>query len=229
MTHFNWTQLLPHVGHHYIHVATFILVGAGLILFSFIGRMALGRGEEVIAPAGTVSIKGFVESIIEFIIGLLDLVAGEHARKFAPMFASIFLFIWVNNLVGLIPGMTPATDNLNTTVAIGLFSFLVYNFYGLKENGMGYLKHFFGPVLFLAPLMFIIELISHGIRPMTLGLRLQGNMMADHTVLGIFLDLAPWGVPAIFYGMGIFVASMQAFVFTILSMIYISMATAHDH
>jgi F-type H+-transporting ATPase subunit a len=149
------------------------------------------------------------------------------------MFASIFFFILVNNFVGLIPGMTPATDNLNTTIGVGLFSFVIYNFYGIKENGLSYLKHFFGPVLWLAPLMLAIELVSHAIRPLTLGLRLQGNILADHTILGVFVDMfsSVWfiPVPAIFYGMGIFVSGMQAFVFTMLSMIYISMAIAHDH
>ncbi len=129
--------------------------------------------------------------------------------------------------------MTPATDNLNTTLALGIFTFVVYNYYGLKEHGLAYLKHFLGPLLLLAPLMLPIELIGHAVRPLTLGLRLYGNIMADHTVLSVFVGMFEklWfiPVPAIFYGMGIFVASMQAFVFTMLSMIYVSMAIAHDH
>ena len=116
-----------------------------------------------------------------------------------------------------------------TTIALGLFSFFAYNYFGLRANGVSYLKHFFGPVIYLAPLMFVIEILSHSIRPLTLGLRLYGNILADHTVIAIFVNLAPWFVPMIFYGMGIFVASMQALVFTLLSMIYVSMAIAHDH
>src|SRR5690606_6975695 len=153
--------------------------------------------EAAVIPASRFSLRGLVEVVTEFIVGISDLVVGEEGRKFVPMFASIFFFIWINNLIGLIPGMTPATDNLNTTLAIGLFSFAIYNFYGIKENGLGYLKHFFGPVLWLAPLMLAIELVSHCIRPLTLGLRLQGNIMADHTVLGVFVDLfsSVWFIP----------------------------------
>ena len=126
--------------------------------------------------------------------------------------------------------MTPATDNINTTFAMGIFSFVVYNIYGIKEHGLAYVKHFLGPLLLLAPLMLIIELISHVVRPVSLGLRLQGNMMGDHTVLGIFLDLLPYtGVPVLFYMLGLFVCFMQAFVFTMLSMIYVSIAISHDH
>lgn len=229
MVHFNWTQLIDGVNHDNLHVATSVASSAAIVLIAFAGRLALGSGDKAVTPAGKFSLKGIIEMVIEFIIGLSDMVVGENGRKYVPMFAAIFFYIWVSNLIGLIPGMTASTDNINTTFAMGLFMFVVYNAFGVKENGLGYLKHFMGPVLLLAPLMFIIEIISHVIRPLTLGLRLAGNITADHTVLSIFLDIAPWGIPAIFYGMGLFVSSMQAFVFTILSMIYVSMAVAHDH
>ena len=132
-------------------------------------------------------------------------------------------------MVGLIPGMTPATDNINTTLALGLFTFGVYNWYGVKEHGVKYINQFLGPLLFLAPFMFFLELISHAIRPFSLALRLWGNMMGDHTVLSIFLDLVPYGVPVVFYALGLFVCFMQAFVFSLLTMIYLSMAISHDH
>lgn len=231
--HFNWMQLVPGVTHDSVHVATGLAVGSLIVVGAVAGRLALGSGEAAISPASKFSLKGIYELILEFIVGLSDMVIGEDGRKFVPMFASIFFFVWVNNLVGLIPGMTPATDNINTTLALGIFSFIVYNYYGLKEHGIAYLKHFLGPLLLLAPLMVIIELIGHIVRPLTLGLRLYGNIMADHTVLSVFVEMFDklWfiPVPAIFYGMGIFVASMQAFVFTMLSMIYVSMAIAHDH
>lgn len=233
MVHFNWLQLLPFADHHYLHIYTAAAVTLLLIGIAIAGRLALGSGEAAVMPASRFSLRGLIELVTEFIAGIAELMMGEQGRKFVPMFASIFFFIWITNLAGLIPGMTAATENFNTTLAIGLFSFVIYNFYGIKENGMSYLKHFFGPVLWLAPLMLVIEIISHMIRPLTLGLRLQGNMMADHTVLGIFVNLfsSVWfiPVPAVFYGMGIFVSSMQAFVFTMLSMIYISLAIAHDH
>ena len=231
--HFNWLLLVPGVTHQYLHVAVSIAVGIFLIALSFAGRVALGRGEAAIQPAGNFSLKGIFELVTEFVIGLSDTVIGEDGRKFVPMFAAIFFFILVNNLIGLLPGVTPATDNLNMTMAVGLFSFCIYNFYAIKEHGVHYYKQFVGPLIAMAPLMVPIELLSHLVRPFTLGLRLQANIMADHTVLSIFLGMFEkmWfiPVPAIFYGMGIFVASMQAFVFTLLSMVYVSMAISHDH
>lgn len=233
MTHFNWLQLVPGVAHENVHVATGLAVGSMLVVGAVAGRLALGSGEAAIEPASKFSIKGIFELLLEFIVGLADMVIGEEGRRFVPMFAAIFLFVWVHNLIGLIPGMTPATDNINTTLALGIFTFVVYNYYGIKEHGLAYLKHFLGPLLLLAPLMLPIELIGHMVRPLTLGLRLYGNIMADHTVVSVFVGMFEklWfiPVPAIFYGMGIFVASMQAFVFTMLSMIYVSMAIAHDH
>ncbi|MCC7404313.1 MAG: F0F1 ATP synthase subunit A, partial [Bdellovibrionales bacterium] len=201
-----------------------------LIGLSVLGRLALGSGEKAVAPAGSISLKGLFEVIHEFVVGLSEQVIGHDGRKFAPMFAAIFFFVLVNNLLGLLPGMTPATDNLNTTIAIGIFSFLAYNYYGFKEHGISYLKQFLGPVLLMAPLMVVIELISHVVRPFSLGLRLYGNMVGDHTVLSIFLDLAGYFfVPVIFYFLGMFVCFMQAFVFMMLTMIYVSMAISHDH
>jgi len=229
MVHFNWTQTIPAVGHEYIHVATAVVCGFILLSIALLGRAALGRGESSVALSNKFSLKGFFEAYMDFIGGLSDLVIGQHGKKFIPMFASIFLFVWANNLLGLVPGMTPATDNINTTVAAGIFIFVAYNIYGFKEHGISYLKQFMGPLLVLAPLMVVIELVSHLVRPMSLGLRLQGNMLGDHTVLGIFLDLVPYLIPVVFYFLGLFVCTMQAFVFTMLSMIYVSMAISHDH
>ncbi|MBY0452853.1 MAG: F0F1 ATP synthase subunit A, partial [Bdellovibrionaceae bacterium] len=137
--------------------------------------------------------------------------------------------ILFNNLIGLIPGMTPATENFNTTFAFGVFSFIAYNFIGVKHGGMGYLKHFLGPVIWLAPLMLAIELLSHFLRPLTLGLRLANVMTGDHTVLTVFLGLFPVGPAIPFYAMGLLVSTIQAFVFTLLSMVYVALATASDH
>jgi F-type H+-transporting ATPase subunit a len=233
LEHFNWFLLIPGITHENSHIVTLATVSAGLIGLSVAGRVALGSGEKAVAPAGSFSLKGIIELITEFIVGLVDTVVGEEGRKFVPMFAAIFLYIWINNLIGLLPGVTPATDNLNTTLAVGIFSFAVYNFYGIKEHGIAYFKQFWGPIFWMGPMMVLIELLSHVMRPFTLGIRLQGNIMADHTAVSIFVGIFEkmWFIPfpAVFYGMGIFVASMQAFVFTMLSMVYISMAISHDH
>ena len=227
--HFNWTQLIPGVGHHYAHVATLIIATTLIMLLGLVARVSLGKGETAIVPAGKISVRGFFEILTDFIYNLSQQVIGHHGRAFAPYFAAVFTFVLFNNFIGLIPGMTPATENFNTTFAFGLFSFLAYNVVGLKEGGMGYLKHFLGPVLWLAPLMLIIELISHFIRPLTLGLRLANVMTGDHTVLAVFLDLFPVGPSIPFYLMGMLVCTIQAFVFTLLSMVYVALATAHDH
>ena len=130
-------------------------------------------------------------------------------------------------MLGLLPGFTSASDNINTTLAIGLIVFVFYNREGIKEQGVwNYAKHFLGPVWWIAPLLFVVEIVSHVFRPFTLGLRLMGNMKGDHTVLTAFLDLVPLVVPVIFYGLGLFVSVVQALVFTLLSMVYVSMAVA---
>jgi len=226
---FTWTSLIPGVGHEYAHVATAGIVTGGLVVASFAAKKALGVGDAAVVPADRFSLKGFFEMITEFIAGLVDMVIGEDGRKYLPMFASFFTFVLINNLVGVIPGMAPATENLNTTLAMGLFVFITYNLFGLRANGVSYLKHFLGPVLWLGPLMLVIELISHIVRPLSLGLRLANVLKGDHTVVGIFLDLVPIGLPIPFYLLGMFVAFVQAFVFTLLSMVYVALATAHDH
>ena len=227
--HFNWTQLIPGVGHHYTHVATLLIVTVVLALIGLRARATLGSGEAAVVPTGKFSVRGIFEILTETIGDVSTQVIGHHGRDFAPYFTAVFTFILFNNLIGLLPGMTPATDNFNTTFAFGIFSFLAYNAVGLKHGGLGYLKHFLGPVLWLAPLMLIIEIISHIIRPLTLGLRLANVMTGDHTVLTVFLGLFPLGPAIPFYAMGLLVSTIQAFVFTLLSMVYVALATADGH
>lgn len=238
---FNWTQVAlsnvvhdfnphSHEGEAMIAVAT---LGVAALLTMGIGTIAraqLGTGETAVMPSGRFSVRGIFEVITEFISNLATTVIGEHGRYYVPMFASVFFFVLLNNLLGVIPGMTPATENLNTTLAFGLFMFIAYNYLGIKENGfINYMKHFMGPIIWLAPFMFIVEIISHIVRPISLGLRLANVLMGDHKVLGMFLDMVPALVPIPFYVMGLFVCALQAFVFTLLSMVYVALATAHDH
>ena len=223
----NLTSLIPGIGYEYEHVATCAIVSTGIIGAGLYARAKISKVN--VTPDGTATTRGFFELIVELMVSLVDMVIGHHGRKYIPMFASIFLFVFANNLMGVIPGMTPATEQLNTTLAMGTVMFLVYNFLGLKENGLGYLKHFLGPIWWLAPLILVVELISHVVRPISLGLRLANVMTGDHTVVGIFTDLVPLVLPIPFYLLGMFVCFVQAFVFTLLSMVYISLATAHDH
>lgn len=227
---FNWTQLIPGVGYENAHIATLGVAAVGAIALGTVAKASLGKGTEAVVPTSKVSVRGVFELITEMVSGLSQMVIGDHGKKYIPLFSAIFFFVLLNNLLGVVPGMYPATENINTTFGFGLLIFLYYNFQGLKENGLiNYLKHFMGPVLLLAPLMFVIEIISHIVRPFSLGLRLANVMMGDHVVVGTFLDLVPYIVPIPFYVLGLFVCFVQAFVFTLLSMVYVSFAIAHDH
>lgn len=229
MVHFHWGQLLGFLTHHQVHIASSIVVFLLCAVFATLSKTALGGGRTAIVPTGKFSIRAVFELLFDFNLKLTQMVVGDKGLHMAPLFAALFSYILLCNIFSLFPGFTPPTDNINTTLAVGLFSFIMYNWYGLKEHGIKYFKQFLGPILWLAPLMVVIELISHLVRPFSLGLRLQGNMMGDHLVLSIFLDLVPYGVPIIFYGLGLFVSFMQAFVFTMLSMIYVALSISHDH
>jgi F-type H+-transporting ATPase subunit a len=228
--------MLPGVDHGNVHVATAAIVTLGLIALSVGARAALGQGEAAVMPSKRLSLKGLFELLTEFIVSLTEMVIGKGNEKYVPLFASVFTFILINNLVGLIPGMTPATENFNTTFAIGVFSFLVYNFVGIREKGFKYYQDFTGHLplsfIWLWPLMLVIEIISHVFRPVSLGLRLAGNMTGDHAVVSLFLELLPapyvYVVPVVFYALGLLVCFIQAFVFTLLSMTYVMMAQPHD-
>ena len=234
--HFNWTQMIPGVDHSNTHVATAAAVTLGLVVFSLAGRAALGSGETAVVPAGRFSVKGIFEALTEFIAGLIEMVMGKGFEQYVPLFASIFTYIFINNLVGLVPGMTPATDNLNTTFAVGLFSFFLYNIIGIQKKGWKYYEDFTGhlPVkmFLLWALLIPIELLSHLFRPLTLGLRLAGNMTGDHAVVGFFLDFLPvpfvYFIPMVFYMLGLLVCLIQALVFTLLSMTYVMMVHPTD-
>jgi F-type H+-transporting ATPase subunit a len=229
MAHFNWLQYALQLEHQYTHVATAIAVSFLILIVGLYARVQLGSGEVAVVPAGRFSVRGFFEMITEATHTLAAQVIGEDGARYVPLAASIFTFVLINNLVGLLPGMTPATDNLNTSFAIGMFSFIYYNYIGLKYEGLNYIKHFFGPVWWLAWLILPIELISHAFRPLTLGLRLAGNITADHTVVGVFHQLFPIGLPVPFYAMGLIVSLIQAFVFALLTLVYVMLAKAHDH
>ena len=227
-SHFTWFDAAG-IDSHYTYVAANVVVTTGLVLFGIAARVALGTGEKALVPAGHFGIRGVAETLTEYIDELVSSVLGAGARNYVPLFGSIFFFVIMNNLFSLIPGMTAATSNINAALAIGILSFLVYNVMGVIKGGWHYLAHFAGPVWWLAWLMLPIEIISHIIRPFSLGIRLSVNMTADHAVLGTFIDMTKVVIPVIFYGMGTFVSFIQALVFTMLSMVYVALATADDH
>ncbi|MCB0369086.1 MAG: F0F1 ATP synthase subunit A [Bdellovibrionales bacterium] len=226
---FNWTQLV--VEHEHTHIATLAVSSVVSIGLGFLARKQLGTGEKAVVPAGKFSLRGLVEINVEFISKLTKSIIHHDGNKYVPYFSALFGFIFVNNLLGVLPGMSPATENINTTIAFGVFSFLSYNFIGFRKSGKHYLMHFLGPVWWLAPLMLVIEIIAHLVRPLTLGLRLANVMTGDHTVLSVFLNIVPYPflIPIPFYVLGFLVCFIQAFVFTLLSMVYVALAQASDH
>ncbi|MGH7850690.1 MAG: F0F1 ATP synthase subunit A [Thermodesulfobacteriota bacterium] len=228
MEHFSWFTLMGLGQYDYILGSILVLILLALAGFSI--KKALSK-EDSVLPDEKFSIRTIFEILtIDFLFDLFTNMLGskENAKKYFPLLGASFFFILFANFLGIIPGFLPPTGNFNVPVACALVIFVMYNFYGFKENGLGYLKHFAGPVIFLAPLMFIIEVISHFVRPVSLSLRLFMNITGDHLILGVFTNLVHYIIPAIFIGLGIFVSFLQAFIFTVLSAIYISLATAHE-
>ncbi len=203
-----------------------------LVIVTLMGlyyKSAVAKAKDEVAPSGKFSLRFVLEGILEFLHGLAKDNCGESFRKFLPFLSALFIFILTCNLSGLVPGFPPPTESMDTNVAMGLIVFLVYNYAGLKEHGFAYVKHFLGPVAAIAPIFFCIELVSHGSRPLSLGLRLAGNIYGDHTLLGVFTGLSYVFLPAVLMFFGLLVAVVQSFVFTLLTGIYISMAISHDH
>ena len=226
---FSWVQQIPGLSMLEPHTSTALLVMVGLLLFAVRARQQLAASQDAIVPDQGFSARNLGEVVTEFITNLSESVIGHDGPKYAPLFGSLFVFILGSNLVGLIPGFTPPTDNFNVTLALGVVSFVAYNSYGLQAHGVAYLKQFMGPLLLLAPLMIVVELFSHLFRPASLAIRLYGNMFADHLLLGIFTDLTKLVIPVIFYLLGTFVSLVQALVFTLLTMVYVGLAISHDH
>ncbi|MEM7007660.1 MAG: F0F1 ATP synthase subunit A [Thermodesulfobacteriota bacterium] len=228
MDHFSWFTLLGLDKYDYILGSILVLI---LLALAGLKISKILSNNDSVLPDEKFSVRTIFEILtIDFLFDLFTNMLGsrEKAKTYFPLLAGSFFFILFANLLGIVPGFLPPTGNFNVPVACGIVIFIMYNYYGLKENGIEYIKHFAGPVIFLAPLMFVIELISHFVRPVSLSLRLFMNITGDHMVLGVFTNLLHFVLPAIFVGLGIFVSILQAFIFTVLSAIYISLATAHD-
>ncbi|MBN2644581.1 MAG: F0F1 ATP synthase subunit A [Desulfuromonadaceae bacterium] len=211
-------QLHTHIGEHVTYTWFVMLL---LIVLAFV----VSRGIKKV-PSGW---QNLMESVVSGIENLIVETMGPKGRAYFPLIATFALFILVSNLVALIPGFYPPTANLNTNAALALTVFAMTHIIGVKEHGISYLKHFMGPILALAPLIFIIEIIGHLARPLSLSLRLFGNMYGHEIVLMIFFALVPLFLPIPMMMMGILVAFIQAFVFTLLAMIYIAGALEEAH
>lgn len=227
---FTWLSTLAHLEGAWEHVGASCIVVALLLFFALRVRAGLADTEAAIVPEEGMTARNVAEWFVEAITGIARSAIPEHAEQYVPLLATFFAFILVAGVLGLVPGFAPPTSTFNVTFALGCVSFGAYHAYGVKTQGLfNYLKHFLGPVLFIAPLMLVIELFSHAFRPVSLGVRLYANMFADHQVIEIFTDLTKALIPVIFYGLGFFVCIVQSFVFTMLSAIYISGAVSHGH
>lgn len=207
-------------------LASALLVGIAFL----VNRSYTKRDGNGITPTEkTFSLSNLIELAVTGLLQFMESLMGEDAKRFLPLIGGTAFFILFNNLMGLVPGFDGATANYNTPLACALVIFVATHVVGVRTHGTAYIKHFIGPVWWLAPLMIIIELIGHFARIVSLSVRLFGNMMGDHKVLAIFLSLVAFGVPVIFMGMGIFIALVQTFVFTLLSILYITFALEEAH
>ncbi len=216
------------------HIAGAILVFIIIIILALIARSFLVRNKDNIIGEERLSISGFFDALFEMLLSQMRSIIGHKAEEHFPFVATIVLFILFSNLLGLIPGFLPPTNNLNTTAACAVSVFFYYHYIGIKRQGfVKYFLHMANPIgewwgYFLSWLMFPIELIGHFARPLSLSLRLMGNMTGDHAVLAIFLGLIPLVIPMPFMILGLIVALIQAFIFAILTCVYIALAQAHN-
>ncbi|MBI1909801.1 MAG: F0F1 ATP synthase subunit A [Deltaproteobacteria bacterium] len=230
MHDFTWFSLISSaIGHHNIHMFSAGLVVLVILITAFLVSGKLRQVEKRLVPEGGLSLVNLYEVAVENILSLMEGVMGSQAPKYFPLIGTLFIYIFLCNLLSVIPGFLPPTDNINTNLACAITVFLYYNYQGIRAHGFkNYMRHFMGPIVWLAPLMFVIEMIGHLVRPVSLSLRLFGNITGDHLVLGIFSHLVPFLLPVVFMALAVFVAFIQAFVFSLLSIIYVGLATAHE-
>jgi len=212
---------------------THVLITLVLIAFVVYGalqfRNGLASSDGGLVPPRRMSVRNFFELMAEMVYGMVEGAMGEkNARAYFPIIGAFWLFILFGNLIGLVPGFVSATDTVKTNLALAGLVFIVTHVMGIREHGLAYFKHFLGPVWWLAPLILLIELVSHFVRPISLTLRLMGNMAADHKVVFTFFTLAPLLIPIPFMLLGLLVCVVQAIVFCTLAMVYFSMAVEHE-
>jgi len=219
------------------------LVAAGLLLFAglLVRRKLAVLGGGVVPDEG-VTLRNLMEVLVEWLANVSRERMGPDWRKYFPIVGTIFFFILVSNLMGLVPGLGGATSNANTTWAWAVIAWLFYTAIGIAKHRQKYLVKFMGPSFFereifgrhvhfrvLMPVFLVLEIPLDFARILTLALRLLANMFADHAVVGVWITLVPIGIPAIFLGLGLIVSFLQAFVFSLLTMIYIGLALDEPH
>jgi F-type H+-transporting ATPase subunit a len=225
------------VGHQQVEyrglepIFTSILVIALIIFLAASVRSEFRRLDESVVPDETLTTRTFFEAFFGYFYGMAkDVMGAKNAKRYFPLIGGSAAFIFFSNCLALIPGFTPPTSNLNVTLGCAILVFISFNYWGLKENGLGYLAHLAGPKWYLAPLIFPIEVISTCVRPVTLSIRLMINMAVDHLVGSIFLGMIAFLVPVPLMFLAIIVIAVQTLVFCLLTSIYIGLATEKaDH
>ncbi len=218
----NITALLPaDLQHGYLQV---VMLFIALVIITILGLMTLGMRREIPTKS-----QSFVEGIIVFVYDLGDNIMGKEGRPYIPFIFGIGMYVAISNLIGIVPGLIAPTSNMNTTAAPAIAVFILYNYIGIKKHGAHYIKQFTGPVLVLAPLIIVIEFITHLARPLSLTMRLFGNIAGEDLVLILLFFLAPLFVPIPMMGMIVFTSLLQTYVFMMLSMVYISGALEEAH
>lgn len=246
---FEWYSVIPGLKLLPAHVANAIFVALFLLTLAILGNRRLMAAENEVVPSSRFNLLNFLGMLYDALLNIMSDVLGHHARHFVHLIGGLAFFILFSNLFGLIPGFAPPTDNLNTTAACAIVVFIATHYYGIKTHGLAYIKQFTGPFWWLSWLMLPIEIISHLARPLSLSLRLFGNLMGDHMVFSMFVFMsaglakfivsgpvfswpfAPLSflIPIIVILLGIFVSFVQTFVFILLSMTYIGGAISEAH
>jgi F-type H+-transporting ATPase subunit a len=207
-----------------------IFVAAVILILAMMARARLSKLDEMIIPDDRLTLRTFMEIFLGYFYDLAKSMMGaERAKKYFPVIGASAIFVFFSNVMALLPGMPVATSSLNITLGCALVVFVLFNFYGLRVNGWNYIKHLAGPAWYLAWLVLPIELISLCVRPITLAVRLMLNMSVDHLILGIFVSLLALVIPVPLMVLGCLIVLIQTLVFTLLTTIYISLATEHDH
>lgn len=206
-----------------------LLVALLLIVVALVVRARLSKVDNAVVPDESLTLRTFMEIFLGYFYDLAKSVMdADRAKKYFPVIATSACFVFFANVMALIPGLPVATSSLNVTLGSALVVFILFNIYGLATNGWGYIKHLAGPAWYMAPLVFLIEIISLCVRPITLAVRLMLNMAVDHLILGIFLSLIAALVPLPVMLLGCVVVVVQTLVFTLLTCVYIGLATEYE-
>jgi F-type H+-transporting ATPase subunit a len=206
-----------------VHTIMMVYLIAVLVIFSL-----LVRGRFTLVPG---KLQSVVEMIVEGFGGMVDETMGPRGRNYLPIVLTIVVLVFAESALGLVPGLLPPTADINSTAGLALVVFLATHYIGFKEHGFKYIRHFIGPIWWMAPFMIPLEIIGHLARPLSLSLRLFGNIMGHERIIGVLLLLMPMGYPllALSTVLGVVVIFLQTFIFILLAMVYMAGALEEAH